>query len=77
MREATVIAVHQLLRKAILPAGTYILAIRILRSLGEEFYRSWSRMANDWEYYDEEDFPEISKEIVILTAIVIVPGNLR
>jgi len=70
-QECTVIAVHQLLKRASLPIDTFILAVLMLRRLTPEFYDEWYHLLTDYQslYYNEPR----SKEIVIVAAIVTIP----
>jgi hypothetical protein len=67
--QATVIAVHSLVKRASLPVDTFILAALILRHLKPEFYDEWYELMSDFQCltsYDEER----TREVVIVSAIV-------
>jgi hypothetical protein len=64
-KECTVLAVHDLVKKAILPIDTYILAALIIKNLGETFYDGWSKAV-----YEESFNEDCSKEVIIVAAMV-------
>jgi len=65
--ECTVLAVHSLLKKSTLPLATFVLAALIIRKLGPRFYLKWfDHMFEDERYYDER-----SREVIVISAIVI------
>jgi hypothetical protein len=67
--EATVLAVHSLVRRASLPVDTFILAALILRRLTPEFYDEWCETMSPYNRFPTYN-GEQTKEVVIVAAIV-------
>lgn len=67
--QATVLAVHSLVKQASLPVDTFILAALILRHLKPEFYDEWCELMSQFQPVTSYD-DERTREVVILSAIV-------
>ena len=64
--EATVLAVHAILKRAALPLPTCILAALIIRKLPRRFYSQWC----DIMYQNQTEYDERTRELVVVAALV-------
>ena len=69
-KQATVLAVLEILKQAQLPIPTFALAVLILRRLKSRFYTKWINSLTLYGRVNAEEV-ENTKELVIIAAIVL------